>query len=234
MIPIPSIPQLNFLPYKKEDAKLNMHIDNMLLEQKKGWFLRLYGWDKPSLSIGKNTITDKKINLSFCEKNNIPYVRRITGGKSVLHHHEITYSLAGPLDSIPYNIADSCHLLSRPLLYALEKLAFPVQAKRQPTPLSKGEVCFQETSAYEITLFNKKLIGSAQVRKKSRFLQHGSILLKWDALLWSQIWNVPAPVLQKNIISLQEVTTDLYIKEKLLEILPQAFAFIFNTHINTV
>src|SRR5215211_3917752 len=41
-------------------------------------------------------------------------------------------------------------------------------------------VCFEVPSTYEITVNGKKLIGSAQARKKEGVLQHGSLPLTGD------------------------------------------------------
>jgi lipoate-protein ligase A len=45
---------------------------------------------------------------------------------------------------------------------------------------SPNPVCFEVPSTYEITVNGKKLIGSAQARKKEGVLQHGSLPLTGD------------------------------------------------------
>jgi len=46
--------------------------------------------------------------------------------------------------------------------------------------LRNNPVCFEVPSTYEITVDGKKLIGSAQARKKEGVLQHGSLPLTGD------------------------------------------------------
>jgi lipoate-protein ligase A len=46
---------------------------------------------------------------------------------------------------------------------------------------SRTPLCFESTSRSELTLNGKKVVGSAQRRWPTAFLQHGSILLAYDA-----------------------------------------------------
>ena len=47
--------------------------------------------------------------------------------------------------------------------------------------------CFASASKYEIHYKHKKIIGSAQIRKNSVFLQHGSILLNHNQELMAEL-----------------------------------------------
>ena len=51
---------------------------------------------------------------------------------------------------------------------------------KQTITASPNPVCFEVPSTYEITVDGKKLIGSAQARKKEGVLQHGSLPLTGD------------------------------------------------------
>ena len=63
----------------------------------------------------------------------------------------------------------------------VEKKA-PVQIadSRNDDPDDTNPVCFDRPSNYEITVHGKKLIGSAQARRKASVLQHGSLPLYGD------------------------------------------------------
>ena len=52
--------------------------------------LRLYRWDPPTLSVGRNQSLDGLAN-------GMPVVRRPTGGQAVWHEHELTYAVAAPI-----------------------------------------------------------------------------------------------------------------------------------------
>jgi lipoate-protein ligase A len=60
--------------------------------------LRLYGWDRPSVSVGYfQNVCD--IDSDYCIKKGIPIVRRPTGGRAILHDGEITYSFSVKTDT---------------------------------------------------------------------------------------------------------------------------------------
>lgn len=174
------------------DAKNNMAIDEAVMqlhgEGKAPPTLRFYTWDPPALSLGyfqKN----REINLDACRKQGIDVVRRITGGRAVLHDKELTYSviIRENLSILPPTLLGSYRTISQGLIAGLKKLgvaadmALPGAAFGQSIKLPKNGACFDAPSFYEIGVGKKKLIGSAQVRKDGVLLQHGSILLEFDA-----------------------------------------------------
>jgi lipoate-protein ligase A len=116
------------------------------------------------------------------------WTRRPTGGKAILHTDEATYSLIIPQDDprIQGGIVESYRILSLGLLQSLEILgAEATQATDEGDSSADradrgGPVCFDTPSRYEITWQGKKLIGSAQLRRKKIVLQHGSLPLYGD------------------------------------------------------
>jgi lipoate-protein ligase A len=139
--------------------------------------LRIYGWDMPSVSIGSfQKISD--VNIEYCEKNHIPIVRRPTGGRAILHNFELTYSFSVNTKHRLFSkgLFDSYKKISRALGNALLKIGLSPETRlRRKTPLSRSSLCFQSTSYGEITINNKKIIGSAQRRWMDGLLQQGSI-----------------------------------------------------------
>ncbi|MFN8418369.1 MAG: biotin/lipoate A/B protein ligase family protein [Anaerolineae bacterium] len=111
-------------------------------------------------------------------------VRRLTGGRAILHTDEITYSVAFPSDHplVAGTIVESYRRLSGALLRALEHLGMTARAdpKAAGAPKLSGPVCFEAPSDYEIAVNGRKMLGSAQVRKYSGTLQHGSLPLAGD------------------------------------------------------
>ncbi|HSE66942.1 MAG TPA: hypothetical protein VLB12_08145, partial [Gemmatimonadales bacterium] len=57
--------------------------------------LRLYQWDPPCLSFGRNESVLKRYHRDQIELLNLDVVRRPTGGRAVWHEHEVTYAVAG-------------------------------------------------------------------------------------------------------------------------------------------
>ena len=145
--------------------------------------LRFYQWDPPCLSLGYNQPwTD--VEESACARLGYDWVRRATGGRAILHCDELTYSVVVGASEprVAGGIVESYRRLSRGLLTGLRILGadvFQTQEKKTVN-LQQGAACFDTPSNYEITVGGKKLIGSAQVRRRGQILQHGSLPLMGD------------------------------------------------------
>ncbi len=135
--------------------------------------LRLYRWDPPTLSVGRNQ------SIEGLARDGIALVRRPTGGQAVWHEHEVTYAVAAPI-ALFGSLRDAyCAIHSR-LASALQSLGVDaVLAPHRPTVRlsDRPTSCFAVPTGGEILVNGRKLVGSAQVRRGDAFLQHGSILL---------------------------------------------------------
>lgn len=144
--------------------------------------LRLYDWSAPTLSLGYGQrVTD--VDFERLAALNWGVVRRPTGGRAILHTDELTYSIALPEDHpiAAGGIVESYRRISAALMRALAALGVPVSAdRRDDKPSSLGPVCFEVPSHYEITFGARKLIGSAQTRRRAGVLQHGTLPLHGD------------------------------------------------------
>ena len=150
-------------------GSFNMAADQVLLDKcvdNADPVFRLYDWKCPTLSLGKNEKIDPLIDLQECQNLSIPVVRRMTGGKAVLHGFDLTYSLAaGVLDSqFPGGILDNYQFLARGFKHFFLKLGLnPVLLKKSPQKKkTEPHICFSEPSSYEILIEGRKIIGSAQ------------------------------------------------------------------------
>jgi len=153
-----------------------MAIDEGLLDEvvrSGSAFLRLYRWETPTLSVGRNQ------SIEGLARDGIALVRRPTGGQAVWHEHEVTYAVAAPI-ALFGSLRDAyCGIHSR-LASALQSLGVDaVLAPHRPTvrPSDRPTSCFSAPVGGEILVQGRKLVGSAQVRRGDAFLQHGSILL---------------------------------------------------------
>lgn len=145
--------------------------------------LRLYQWAPPCLSLGRRQPL-QGVDLARLVDDGCEAVRRATGGWSILHTDELTYSVTLAPDDPRANgpILDAYRKLSAGLVAGLELLG--VHAVMKPATASGTHnitaACFEVPSAYEITANDRKLIGSAQARPNGRVLQHGSLPLTGD------------------------------------------------------
>lgn len=145
--------------------------------------LRLYAWQPACLSVGFSQKA-ADADLIRMAARGWQLVRRPTGGKAILHTDELTYSIALPTSHPLTNlsIVESYREISRALMYALNLLGADPHSERRSDEAAKrpGAVCFEVPSHYEITVEGKKLVGSAQVRRKTGLLQHGTLPLTGD------------------------------------------------------
>lgn len=154
--------------------------------------LRMYEWASPVLSLGRNQRARGVYLDAELARRGISVVRRPTGGRALLHHREITYSVTAPAGG--EGLAAVYHRVNALLLNALAALgvaavlARPGSRSRLPTALP----CFAEPAAGEIIVRGRKLAGSAQWRDDGAVLQHGSILVDDDQAIIPQLMREPA------------------------------------------
>jgi lipoate-protein ligase A len=143
--------------------------------------LRFYAWSPPCLSLG---YAQKTADIDFQRVTELEWevVRRPTGGRAILHADELTYSVALPADHplAAGDIVESYRRISQALMAGLQHLGLNPQADRKTHHEINGPVCFDTPSHYEIMVNGRKLVGSAQVRRKGGLLQHGSLPLRGD------------------------------------------------------
>ncbi|MDP9178363.1 MAG: hypothetical protein M3O61_11840 [Gemmatimonadota bacterium] len=156
----------------------------------------VYGWAQPTLSFGRNQAAVGCYDLERMRSLCIDVVRRPTGGRALLHHREVTYSVTAPVDP-GIGIRESYERINSVLLAALARLGVGASAadREGPTPTLNDSPCFATPSRGELITDGRKLVGSAQWREAGAFLQHGSILIDDDQSL------IPAVRLAPNAAS---------------------------------
>jgi len=202
------------------DGALNMITDRAILmscnEGRVPTTLRLYGWQRPTLSIGYSQEISQYIDLESCERNNIPVVRRFTGGRALLHQYEMTYSVIAPIPhpNFPGSLRGSFERISKAILESLRIGGIEgatVAEKNSIRDLSgRSPACFSMANHCEITVRGKKLVGSAQRRLRSAFLQHGSVILDMDPKLTHTLLKYSSESQKQTVLeSLTSNTTSL-------------------------
>ena len=172
----------------------NMAVDSAILaavgQNRVPSTLRFYRWQPPCLSLGYAQ-PSADVDLDRLDRRGWDVVRRPTGGRAILHANELTYAVIGPLDEprLQGSVLESYQRLSQGLLRGLQELGLPVQVVSDPDQIQDSDqpICFQNPSDFEITVNGKKLIGSAQARKKEGVLQHGTLPLFGDLTRITQV-----------------------------------------------
>ena len=145
--------------------------------------LRFYAWAPPCVSLGRNQPA-KGVDVSRCASRGYDVVRRPTGGRAILHTDEMTYSIvASPEHRLMQGyVLDSYLRISHGLVAGLRRLG--IAAEEAPGTNRAGPdvsaACFEVPSAYEIVAGGRKILGSAQARRSTSVLQHGSLPLVGD------------------------------------------------------
>ena len=166
----------------------NMAVDEAILESVYSGdsppTLRLYAWQPACLSLGLAQPFNE-VDMAALSTRGWDLVRRPTGGRAILHVDELTYAVIAPETEprVKGGVLESYLRLSKALLESLRILGLSPEAnqKTQNGDSTKpNPVCFEVPSNYEITVNGKKLIGSAQARRKAGILQHGALPLSGD------------------------------------------------------
>jgi lipoyl(octanoyl) transferase len=169
---------------------MNMAIDDAMLEfadEHRVVLLRLYQWAEPTLSLGYfQRASDRELHLP---SSHLQMVRRTTGGGAIVHHHDLTYSLAVPQSSSSVGAAPAIYeAVHRVIVEWLRELGLAAQQWRETynlqtttvaaTATSKAEfLCFHRRSEGDVVVGEHKVLGSAQRRSQGALLQHGSLLI---------------------------------------------------------
>jgi len=230
---------------------MNMAIDEaIMMAHREGLVpptIRFYQWSPAAVSLGYFQDLKKEIDVDACKNLGIDIVRRPTGGKAVLHDKELTYSFIikenHPL--VNNSILETYKKISGGMIRGLSYLGMtvelvPLREKLKGDPLPKGEefeihhsdfksICFSVPSQYEVQVEGKKIVGSAQVRKKEIVLQHGSLLIELEKDKLFSVFNFPSVQIRERLktrfkaTSLEEILKKKINFSELSEILPRGF-----------
>jgi lipoate-protein ligase A len=199
----------------------NMALDVLLLEDATRTgraTLRLYRWSPSCLSFGRNEAALARYDRAAIEQRGWDVVRRPTGGRAVWHEDEVTYAVAAPIAAFGSLQQSYCAIHER-LAAALRTLGAPAHLapkNGRPAGLDAG-ACFASPVGGEVMVHGRKIVGSAQVRLGSAFLQHGSILLGGSQQNLSAVSRQPSAV--SSATSLSEVLGRSVTFEEVVEVI---------------
>lgn len=205
-----------FIPYEVKSGAENMQIDSDLLEnairdKQKEPIFRLYGWSPACVSLGRNQKSDF-IDEKFLKEHNIDVVRRLTGGRALMHDNEITYSFVCPVSYLKNgeNVVESYKEISQILIDAFKKIGIELDFGGIKKPQGHKDYCMLVSTGADLCYKGRKLIGSAQFRKEGYILQHGSILYDYDRNVLEKIFKEKVDSLA--ITSIKEIRPELTLK----------------------
>ena len=183
----------------------NMKTDSDILEESickclKEPVFRLYAWSPKCISLGRNQKSDFLTG-------EIDYVRRLTGGRALLHDDEITYSYVAPIEIIPggEDVIKSYKYISGILISFFKTLGVELDYGENKKISTHFDYCMLLSTGADVCYKDKKIIGSAQFRKSGYILQHGSILFGYDKQLLEHLFNEEI----KGITTVNEVLPNL-------------------------
>lgn len=160
---------------------VNMSVDARLLAERRPGddpVLRLYRWSPWCVSHGHHQSPDD-FDRDALAARGWDLAARPTGGRAILHAQELTYSVAGDAegDLFGSTLHGAYMRINEALTAFLRGLGLePDISEGESLAEARGVVCFQTAGRHEITVGGRKIIGSAQRRTRTSFLQHGSIL----------------------------------------------------------
>lgn len=213
---------MKYVKFELNTGARNMQVDSDLLDsaiQNKiiEPIFRLYAWSPACVSLGRNQ-DEQFLDKEFLNLNDIQIVRRLTGGRALLHDKELTYSYVCPVSFLENgeSIVNSYKEISQILIDAFAKLGINLEFGKK-RPCAKFDYCMSVSTGADLCFEGKKFIGSAQFRKEGYILQHGSILIDYDKKLLENLFH--EKVDDDSITCLKQINPNLTINDirKVLE-----------------
>ena len=154
------------IPYEVASGVWNMAADEVVLEDavKGSATLRFYGWSEPTVSLGYFQCESVRRDDPLLA--DLPYVRRATGGMTLVHHHELTYAFAVPAGAPwqPRQGTSQSWLCRMHTLLgkALKECSVTLHAaKCAAKPQDANALCFRHITPGDLLTETHKVVGSS-------------------------------------------------------------------------
>lgn len=218
------------IPFRKHSPLENMATDEYLISYYENTgipALRLYGWDPPGITIGRNQDCSI-INRENCAPDRVNFVRRITGGGAIFHDRELTYSVVyrdKDIGNEGLSIRESFEKLNLFILGMYRRLGFHAVYAKDSLKYINGRgiapFCFAGNEEFDIIINNKKIGGNARRKCGDVILQHGSIPVKVNREKLRRYFNYDTG--SENFTSLNELSGRDVSAEEIAEALIRSF-----------
>lgn len=197
------------IPLIKAPGQVQMAIDSWLLQQhilgNHPPTLRFYTWSPPAISLGyhQHNYPENWRNITW-QGEKLDLVRRPSGGRAVLHQGDLTYSVV--ISGLKGTRVEAYQQICEFLIQGFASLGLNLDYGNAGRGYIHNPNCFATaTGADLVTVDGAKLIGSAQLRKGSAILQHGSIRLNQDKKLFTEVFGVEAQNKDINLEHLEHL-----------------------------
>lgn len=183
-------------------------LDEAIAKQAKEPVFRLYGWSPKCVSLGRN-------QKEFPIPDGLDCVRRLTGGRALLHDNEITYSYVAPAKE-GESVIDSYKKISGILIAFFKTLDIELDfgGGGKCKGSTNFDYCMLLSTGADVCYQGKKIIGSAQCRKNGYILQHGSILFDYDKEFLENLFHEEV----KGITCIKEIMPEITQEEFLISL----------------
>jgi len=143
-----------------QTGAMNMALDEALLHSVASGesppVLRFYRWRPATITLGYGQSITADVDLEVCRGAGLDVVRRSTGGRAVLHDHEVTYAVIAPVNTGLFgdSVLDCYRVIAEVLQQTLVGLDLPAQLvpgkPRGGQQSAVKAVCFSAPSQYEL------------------------------------------------------------------------------------
>lgn len=166
----------------KSSAAMNMAIDEAILvaqQEQPNPTLRFYGWNKPAFSFGYFQDIASEVDVEACRADGIELVKRMTGGGTVVHGWELTYTLILPRGAGELSVSDAYQRIGQSLVMAFQQLGIPAQCYAACTDASQTaqNICLTNPAEHDVMSDNKKLAGVSVRRSRNGIMFQGYLSL---------------------------------------------------------
>ena len=215
------------VPFLEASGTRQMAIDRWLLQQHQQGnhppSLRFYTWSPVALSLGyhQRHYPSEWQTLQW-QNRSIERVYRPTGGRAVLHQGDLTYMVvtSGLKGSRTQVYEQICQFL----IEGWRALGIDLHYGEGGRGYIHNPNCFSTATAADLVdQWGNKRIGSAQLKRGTAILQHGSMVLTPNAQLFTKVFNEPAP---SSIKLAPDITLEMIMQK-----LTQAAAVCFNAEL---
>ena len=163
-------------------AAMNMAIDEAILLAQKAQpnpTLRFYAWSSPAFSFGYFQEIASEVDIEACRADGIELVKRMTGGGTVVHGWELTYTLVLPRAVAEMGISETYQCIGHSLVKAFQKLGVPAQcyATCPDSPEAAPNICLTNPAEHDVMSDDKKLAGVSVRRNRDGIMFQGYISL---------------------------------------------------------
>lgn len=156
-----------------------MYIDDRVLSKLTGvcdYCYLVYEQEKSEVILGRSRLPKQDVYIQRCRANNIPVMRRLGGGGTVLLTPGVIVISVSGRTALPFHLREHMRAVNTAIIAALSALEIKELAIKGISDIAIGD---------------KKILGSSLYKKKDTVLYQGSLLLNPDLKLFERYLKHP-------------------------------------------